>query len=256
MPQSPGGYYFGGSRKILLAVSQIFALLHSQGLSRPNAVTTFYAEARRGRPGTVVVPNARYHIEQRDPGVFKRQQGATTVRRHRRDKWNDPRRFPWTMGFAPSYRLEARIYGRYILKNMPDAKIAVLYQNDDLGKDYVTGLREGLGDKVDKMIVATKSYETTDPTVDSQIVALQGSGADTLLTAAIPKFAAQTIRKVYDTGWRPAHFLSNVSISVKAVLRTAGIEKSVGIISATYGKEVTDPKRRNSVAFRTSRRSC
>jgi branched-chain amino acid transport system substrate-binding protein len=106
------------------------------------------------------------------------------------DKWNDPKHHPWTMGWQPSYRVEARIYARYILKNIADAKIAVLYQNDDFGKDYIIGLREGLGDKADKMIVATKTYETTDPTVDSQIVALQASGADVLLTAAIPKFAA------------------------------------------------------------------
>jgi len=158
------------------------------------------------------------------------------------DRWNDPKHFPWTMGWAPSYGVEARIYGRYILKNLPDAKIAVLYQNDDLGKDYLIGLREGLGDKADKMIVATQSYETTDTNVDSQILSLRGSGADVLLTAAIPKFAAQTIRKIYDIGWKPTHFLSVVAISVKAVMQPAGPEKGVGIISATYGKEVTDPQ--------------
>ena len=158
------------------------------------------------------------------------------------DKWNDPKHYPWTMGWLPSYRVEARIYARYILKNLPNAKIAVLYQNDDFGKDYLVGLREGLGDKADKMIVATKTYETTDPTVDSQIVALQGSGADVLLTAAIPKFAAQAIRKVYDIGWKPTHFLTNVSASVKAVLQPAGPEKGVGIISAGYLKEPTDPQ--------------
>ena len=158
------------------------------------------------------------------------------------DKWNDPKHHPWTMGWQPSYRVEARIYARYILKNIPDAKIAVLYQNDDFGKDYIIGLREGLGDKADKMIVATKTYETTDPTVDSQIVALQGSGGDVLLTAAIPKFAAQAIRKVYDIGWKPTHFLSNVSISVASVMKPAGFEKSVGIISAAYGKDPTDPQ--------------
>jgi len=158
------------------------------------------------------------------------------------DKWNDPKNHPWTMGWQPSYRIEARIYGRYIHKNLPDAKIAVLYQNDDFGKDYLVGLREGLGDKADKMIVATKTYETTDPTVDSQVVALQGSGADTLLTAATPKFAAQAVRKVYDIGWKPTHFLTNVSISVGAVMRPAGLEKGVGIISAGYLKEPTDPQ--------------
>jgi branched-chain amino acid transport system substrate-binding protein len=158
------------------------------------------------------------------------------------DKWNDPKSHPWTMGWQPSYRIEARIYGRYILKNLPNAKIAVLYQNDDFGKDYLVGLREGLGDKADKMIVATKTYETTDPTVDSQVVALQGSGADTLLTAATPKFAAQAVRRVYDIGWKPTHFLTNVSISVGAVMRPAGLEKGVGIISAGYLKEPTDPQ--------------
>ena len=158
------------------------------------------------------------------------------------NKWNDPKNHPWTMGWQPSYRIEARIYGRYILKNLPNAKVAVLYQNDDFGKDYLNGLREGLGDKADKMIVATKSYETTDPTVDSQIVALQGSGADVLLTAATPKFAAQAIRKVYDIAWKPTHFLTNVSVSVGSVMKPAGPEKGVGIISAGYLKDPTDPQ--------------
>jgi branched-chain amino acid transport system substrate-binding protein len=166
------------------------------------------------------------------------------------DKWNDPKHHPWTMGWQPSYRIEARIYGRYILKNLPNAKIGVLYQNDDFGKDYLTGLREGLGDKADKMIVATQSYETTDPTIDSQIVALQGSGADVLLTAAIPKFAAQAIRKVYDIGWKPTHFLSNVSISVKSTMQPAGLEKGVGIISAAYGKDPTDPQWQDTPEFK------
>jgi len=158
------------------------------------------------------------------------------------NQWNDPKNHPWTTGWPPSYRVEARIYARYILKNLPDAKIAVLYQNDDFGKDYLIGLREGLGDKADKMIVATQTYETTDPTVDSQVVALQGSGADVLLTAAVPKFAAQAIRKIFDIGWKPTHFLTNVSIAVKAVMQPAGPEKAVGVISAGYLKEPTDPQ--------------
>ena len=166
------------------------------------------------------------------------------------DKWNDPKNHPWTMGWQPSYRIEARIYGRYILKNLPNAKIAVLYQNDDFGKDYLIGLREGLGAKADTMIVATKTYETTDPTVDSQIVALQGSGADTLLTAAVPKFAAQAIRKVFDIGWKPTHFLTNVSVSVGAVMKPAGPEKGVGIISAGYLKEPTDPQWANTPEYK------
>ena len=158
------------------------------------------------------------------------------------DKRNDPKHYPWTIGWLPSYRLEARIYAHYILKNLPDAKIAVLYQNDDFGKDYLIGLRESLGDKADKMIVAKQTYETTDPTVDSQVVALQGSGASVLLTAATPKFAAQAIRKIYDIGWKPTHFLAYVSSSVGSVMRPAGPEKGVGIISATCLKDPTDPQ--------------
>ena len=131
------------------------------------------------------------------------------------DQWNDPKHYPWTMGWQPSYGTEARIYARYILKNLPNAKIAVLYQNDDFGKDYLNGLRDGLGDKAGKMIVATQTYETTDPTVDSQVVALQGSGADVLLDRGNPQIhAAQAIRKVYDIGWRPTQFLNSVSTSV------------------------------------------
>jgi branched-chain amino acid transport system substrate-binding protein len=160
-------------------------------------------------------------------------------------KWADPKHFPWTIGWQPSYQIEARIYANYILAHIPNAKIAVLYQNDDFGKDYVTGLREGLGAKADKMIVATQSYETTDPTVDSQIVALQASGANVLLTAAIPKFAAQAIRKVYDIGWKPTQFLTNVSASVKAVVQPAGLDKAVGIITSAYLKEPTDPQWQN-----------
>ena len=166
------------------------------------------------------------------------------------DKWNDPKRHPWTMGWLPSYRIEAHIYARYILENLPDAKIAVLYQNDDFGTPYLTGLREGLGDKADKMIVAVKTYETTDPTVDLQIVALQGSGANVLLTGAIPKFAAQAIRKVYDIGWKPVHFLSNVSISVGGVMQPAGLEKGLGIISAGFLKEPTESRWQDKPEFK------
>ena len=158
------------------------------------------------------------------------------------DRWNNPKHHPWTMGLQPSYRLEARIYGRYILNNLPDAKIGVLYQNDDFGNDYLIGLREGLGYKTDLLIVAAKSYEPTDPSVNSQIVSLEGSGADVLLTAATPKFAVQAIRKIYEIGWKPTHFLTSVSISVGAVMRPAGLEKCIGIITAGYLKEPTDPQ--------------
>jgi branched-chain amino acid transport system substrate-binding protein len=164
-------------------------------------------------------------------------------------KWNDPKHYPWTMGWQPSYQIEGRIYGRYILKNIPAAKIAVLYQNDDFGKDYLIGLRDGLGDKADGMIVASQSYETTDATIHSQIVSLQTSGANVLLTVALPKFAAQTIRKIYEIGWKPTHILSSVSNSVGLVMRPAGPEKSVGIISATYGKDPTDPQWQDTLEY-------
>ncbi|HUZ30820.1 MAG TPA: ABC transporter substrate-binding protein [Xanthobacteraceae bacterium] len=166
------------------------------------------------------------------------------------EQWNNPKKFPWTMGLIPSYGTEARIYAHYILKNLPNAKIAVLYQNDDFGKDYLNGLRAGLGDKAAKMIVATQSYETTDPTVDSQVVTLQGSGADVLMTAAIPKFAAQAIRKVYDAGWKPTYFLSSVSNSVGTVMKNAGYEKGVGIISAAFAKDPTDPQWANTPEYK------
>jgi branched-chain amino acid transport system substrate-binding protein len=161
------------------------------------------------------------------------------------DKWGNYKDNPWTIGWQPSYRTEAQIYAKYILANKPDAKIGVLYQNDDFGKDYVAGLKDVLGDKYAQMVVKEASYEVTDPTIDTQIVTLQGSGADTLVTAATPKFAAQTIRKVYDIGWKPLHFLTNVSISVAAVLEPAGKDKAAGIITGAYGKDPTDPKWQN-----------
>ena len=156
------------------------------------------------------------------------------------DKWGDYQHFPWTMGFNPSYRTEAQIYSKYILANKPDAKIGILYQNDDFGKDYLVGVKDALGADFDKMVFAA-SYETTDPTIDSQITSLQAAGANVLLVAASPKFAAQAIRKVHDLDWKPLFFLSNVSISVGAVLKPAGTENAVGIISAAYMKDPNDP---------------
>jgi branched-chain amino acid transport system substrate-binding protein len=157
------------------------------------------------------------------------------------DRWADPEHFPWTMGFQPSYRSEARIYARYLMKEKPGAKLCVLYQNDDFGKEYLTGLKEGFGDQYDKFVTKTMSYEATDPTVDSQIVSLQGASCDAQLTAATPKFAAQTIRKIADLGWKPLHLMSNVSISRSAVLAPAGLDKSTGILTAGYIKDITDP---------------
>jgi branched-chain amino acid transport system substrate-binding protein len=164
-------------------------------------------------------------------------------------KWNDPKDYPWTMGWQPNYQAEAKIYALYILKTRPDAKIGVLYQNDDYGKDYLKGFRDGLGDKV-KMIVAEASYEVTDATVDSQILQLQGSGADTLFDITTPKFAAQAIRKAYDSGWKPLHFLDGVSASVGSVLKPAGLDKAVGVISTIYGKDPTDKEWENDPAMK------
>ena len=156
------------------------------------------------------------------------------------DKWGNYKDFPWTMGWAPSYRTESQIYAKYILANRPAPKIAVIYQNDDYGKDYLSGLREGLGGNYGKFVIKEVSYEVTDATVDSQAVSMQGSGADVLFTIATPKFAAQMIRKVYDLNWKPMHILNNVGSSAGAVMIPAGPEKGVGIISSTYLKDATD----------------
>ena len=160
-------------------------------------------------------------------------------------KWGDPKNFPWTMGGQPAYQIEATIYARYLLKTKPGAKIAVLYQNDDYGKDLLKGLKDGLGAKA-SMIVKEASYEVADTTVDSQILSLKDSGADTMFTFATPKFAAQSIRKVFDIGWKPLHFVNNVSAQVTSVLMPAGLEKSVGLITANYIKDINDPQWANS----------
>ena len=165
-------------------------------------------------------------------------------------KWGDPKNFPWTMGFNLNYQAEGRIYARYILDTKPDAKIAILYQNDDYGKDYVKGLKDGLGDKAAKMIVAEASYEVTDPSIDSQIVTLKASGADTFYNVTTPKFAAQAVRKVYDIGWKPLHVLNTVSASVGSVLTPAGLDKSVGLITAAYIKDPVDPQWQNDAGFK------
>jgi ABC-type branched-subunit amino acid transport system substrate-binding protein len=157
-------------------------------------------------------------------------------------KWNDPKNFPWTIGFNPNYNSEGKLYGQHILATKPNAKIAVLVQNDDYGKDYFNGFKEGLGAKAASMIVATASYEVTDPTIDSQIVTLKGSGADTFFNITTPKFAAQAIRKVDEVGWKPTHYLNQVSASVGSVLKPAGLDKAVGLISMLYVKEGSDSR--------------
>jgi branched-chain amino acid transport system substrate-binding protein len=157
------------------------------------------------------------------------------------DKWGDPEHFPWTMGFAPSYYAEGRIYAHYLQKEKPDAKLCVLYQNDDFGKDYLVGLHQGFKDQYDKFVIKTASYEPSDPTIDSQVVSLQAAGCDALLAATGPKFAVQTIRKVADIGWKPLFIMTNTSVSRSAVLEHAGLDKSIGMITAGYIKDINDP---------------
>jgi branched-chain amino acid transport system substrate-binding protein len=161
-------------------------------------------------------------------------------------KWNDPEHFPWTMGWQPSYQTEGRIYAKYILKEVPNAKIAILYQNDDYGKDYVKGLKDGLGAKAATMIVGEQSYETTEPTINSEVDRLQATGADVFFNVSTPKFAAQAIEKVSNIGWKPLHILNNVSASIGAVLKPAGFDHAQGIVSAAYLKDATDPQWNNS----------
>jgi ABC-type branched-subunit amino acid transport system substrate-binding protein len=155
-------------------------------------------------------------------------------------KWNDPKDFPWTMGWQPNYQSETQIYAKYILKNSPNAKIAVLYQNDDYGKDYLKGLKDGLGAKAASMIVIEESFETAEPSVDNHIVKLKSTNADIFINISTPKFAAQAIKKIAEIGWKPQHFLNNVSASVGAVIRPAGYENAQDIISANYLKDASD----------------
>jgi branched-chain amino acid transport system substrate-binding protein len=157
-------------------------------------------------------------------------------------KWNDPGEFPWTMGWQPSYQSETQIYAKYILKNYPNARIGVLYQNDDYGKDYLKGLKDGLGSKAASMIVAQESYETTEPTIDSHILNLKASGADVFVDLSIPKFAAQAIKKAAEIEWKPVHFLNSVSSSITATIKPAGFDNAQGIITAEYLKDPTDPQ--------------
>jgi len=182
----------------------------------------------------------KYMNQQKVPHLFVAT-GAT--------KWNDPQHFPWTMGFQPNYQTEGRIYAQYILKNIPDAKIGILYQNDDYGKDYRKGLLDGLGDAAKKMVVMEQTYEVTDPTIDSQIVNLKNSGANVFYNVTIPKFAVQAIKKSHDIGWKPTHFLNNVSSSLGTVLKPAGLDASKGLITALYQKEITDTQWKNDKGF-------
>jgi branched-chain amino acid transport system substrate-binding protein len=165
-------------------------------------------------------------------------------------KWNDPKNFPWTMGWQPNYQAEGQIYAKYVLKNIPDAKVGILYQNDDYGKDYVKGFKDGLGDAAKKMVVSEQSYETTDPTIDSQILNLKSSGANVFFNVTIPKFAVQAIKKAHDIGWKPLHLLNSVSSSVGVVLKPAGLDASKGLLTTYYIQDPTDPQWKNGQGYK------
>ena len=187
--------------------------------------------------GIIGTPTAaavqRYLNENHVPELFI-QSGAP--------RFDDPKHYPWTISISPGYVDEARAYAKYILETKPDGKIGVLYQDDDFGRAYIDGLKQGLGDRAAKMIVMEAAYQPTDPTVDSQIVSLQASGADVLLTAAIPRMAAQAIRKVYDIGWKPLHIVIFAGANIPVVEKPAGLEKSVGLVSAAWGMQPGDPR--------------
>jgi branched-chain amino acid transport system substrate-binding protein len=191
-----------------------------------------------GTPGNTAIH--KYMNAKKVPQIFVSTGAA---------KWNDPKNFPWTMGWQPSYQVEARIYAAYILKNHPGKTIGVLYQNDDFGKDYVIGLHEGLGDQASKLIVVEASYETSAPTVDSQVVQIKSANPDIFINVATPKFAAQAIKKVGELAWHPLHFLTNVSASVGGVMKPAGYANDQGILSASYLKDPKDPQWKDDPAM-------
>jgi len=184
-----------------------------------------------GTPSNTAIQ--KYMNAKRVPQLFV-QSGAT--------KWNDPQNFPWSMGWSPNYQNEARIYARYILREKPNARIAVIYQNDDYGKDYLKGLKDGLGDKATSMIVAEDAYEVAEPTIDSHVVKMKSLNADVFVDITTAKFAAQAIRKAAEIGWKPLHFLNNVSTSIGAVIKPAGFENAQGIISVAYLMDALDPQ--------------
>jgi len=184
-----------------------------------------------GTPSNTAIQ--KYMNEQKVPQLFVAT-GAT--------KWGNPKDYPWTMGWQPTYQAEGHIYAQYILKNIPNAKVGILLQNDDYGKDYVKGLKDGLGDAAKKLIIMEQTYEVTDPTVDSQIVNLKNSGANVFFNVTTPKFAAQAIKKAFEIGWKPSHFLNNVSASVGSVLKPAGLDASKDLITTAYLKDPTDPQ--------------
>ena len=181
----------------------------------------------------------KYMNDKRVPQLFVGT-GAT--------KWNDPQNFPWTMGWQPSYQSEGHIFAQYLLRNYPQGRIGILFQNDDYGKDYVKGLKDGLNGKM--RIVSTSPYEATDATIDSQIVGLQSLGADVLYDVTSAKFSAQAIKKAAEINWKPLHLLNGVSASVGGVMRPAGLDNARGVLSTAYLKDPTDPQWKNDSAYK------
>jgi branched-chain amino acid transport system substrate-binding protein len=192
-----------------------------------------------GTPSNTAIQ--KYLNEQKVPQLFVAT-GAT--------KWGNFKDFPWTMGWQPNYQAEGQIYAHYVQKNIPNAKIGILYQNDDYGKDYVKGFKDGLGDSAKRLIIMEQTYEVTDPTVDSQIVNLKNSGANVFFNVTTPKFAAQAIKKAFEIGWKPTQFLNNVSASVGSVLKPAGLEASKDLITVAYAKDPTDPEWKNDKGYK------
>jgi branched-chain amino acid transport system substrate-binding protein len=191
-----------------------------------------------GTPGNTAIQ--KYMNTKKVPQIFVSSGAA---------KWNDPKNFPWTMGWQPSYQVEARIYAAYILKNYPGKTVGILYQNDDFGKDYIIGLREGLGEQANKLIIIESSYETSSPTVDSQVVQIRTANPDIFLNVSTPKFAAQAIKKLGELKWTPVHFLTNVSVSIGGVMKPAGYENDQGILSTNYLKDPKAPQWKNDPAM-------
>ncbi|HKW91046.1 MAG TPA: ABC transporter substrate-binding protein [Methylomirabilota bacterium] len=237
------------------AIGAYFKMVNEQGGINGRKITYISYDDQYSPPKTVEM--VRRLVEQDQVALLFQTLGTPTnsaihkyVNQHKvphlfvatgATKWNDPKHFPWTMGFQPNYQTEGRIYAAYVLKNLPDAKVGILYQNDDYGKDYLKGFEDGLGDAAKKLIVLKQSYEVTDPTIDSQIINLKNSGANVFFNITIPKFAVQAIKKANDIGWKPVHFLNNVSSSVGTVLKPAGLEASRGLITALYIEDITDP---------------
>ena len=192
--------------------------------------------------GMLINSAIQYYLNQKKVPQLFVATGAT--------KWDDPKHFPWTIGWQPNYQSEGRAYAAYILQQKPDGKVGVLYQNDDFGKDYLKGVRDGLGEKAKSMIVVAASYETTDPTVDSQVIGIKSAGCDVLVNTAIPKFAAQSIRKAAELEWKPLHILSSIGNSVAATLKPAGLENAKDLVSDFYLKDPTDPQWKDDPGYK------